>query len=889
MLALFELTMMAISIGLSLLAAKLLTKKLDKTAADAPTTLATRGSFLPRVIGRRRVGSIFAWAGDRGSHKESAGKGGFFGPPGTKIWRESGWHLLAVGPGKVLHEILQANKTIFKGPITPDSHPSGTTVDLGKEGSFRIFWGEVDQPVNTFLGNAARNPEIGISSRWPHVFYIEWFQKRLGPSPMWPDLVYEIEVAPAESHLSNTPAYMDPTFTLDGATREVLEVTNGAEGTGKFTFFLDVSASFDQTGKVRSIGDTGFADQDFDIFKIETRLQAGVPRTDLFPVGGLTGANGDGDIQAYTNGIDDGYNPAHVLAELWFSAWPHGISQDKTQFDMTSLEDLGTLMVTEGIKGSFIAKDGQTLRAWMTTIHQDLGTMLPINFTTGLLQFVPVRAPTVSVPTLPESILTQTPEVRVRHSERSVDRVLFTFPDRENAFRAMPIGIDDAGQASFQEYFRARNLPIVSTINFATANVIGERRSQEELAGGADQKVMANRGARSLLPGTQLIVEGIAEVLLIISVKTDPLSGEVTLNCIPDFLGATKSTFLQQQGLVTSPAQAVEPDPQFQPFEIPEWISGPYQNILIARLRAHAQVDGSAMHISRDDVTFTSKGVDETIMQGGTLATAIAIDDPWEIDEGPTIDALGPDIASVLDLSADLVSWRNGRQLVAINGEIFFLKTIQSLGGDQYRLDGLIRSRYHTRPQAHGIGDEVYILQNDDGLPITDVLIEPQVTLYTKAQAFGRGLADLTVIPSESIALYGYGIRPVPVEEIRFDTLHPSVPDGVSTHSWTDSIGGDLPVTWGYYTPRSPGIGAGFAGAGMPDEGADPEGDFIVEILSSGDVLKRSVTTETNDYIYTEANRVADFSGEPASFKIRITQLRLGQASDTTVQTFTKV
>jgi hypothetical protein len=515
--------------------------------------------------------------------------------------------------------------------------------------------------------------------------------------------------------------------------------------------------------------------------------------------------------------------------------------------------------------------------------------MLPINFSTGKLQFVPVRAPTASVPTLTEDMITKLPEVTVRHSERSVDRALFTFTDRENNFRPMPIGIDDAGQASFQEYFRARTLPIVSTINFASANVICERRSQEELAGGADLKIHSNRSARTLLPGTQIAVDNISEVLLINSVETDPLSGQVVLNCMPDFLGAAKSTFVQQKGNLTTPAEAAEPDPQFQPFEIPEWISGPQQLVLITRLRAHAAIEGSAMHISRDDTTFTSKGTDVTVMQGGTLATALPADDLWELDEGPTIDAVGPDIASVLDLSADTTSWRNGRQLVAINSEIFFLKTITSLGGDQYRLDGLIRARYDTRIQAHGIGDEVYILQDDDGLPINDVLIEPEVTLYTKSQAVGRGLVDLSVVPSESLLLYGKGIRPVPVEEIRFDTLHPSVPAGVSTHSWTGSIGGDLPVTWGYYTPRSTGIGAGFAGAGVPDEGADPEGDFLIEILDSGDVLKRDTTTSTNAYTYTEANRIADFTSEPASFKIRITQLRSGLSSDTTVQTFTKV
>lgn len=886
MLGLVEIGLVVLSIGLSILAGKLLGPKLDKTAQDAPTTLATRGSFLPRVIGRRRVGAIFGWAGDRVEKSENDGKLGGFLTPDTKVWRESGWHQLAVGPASVLHAILQDNQVIFTGPITPNSHPSGSTVDLGSEGAFAIYWGETDQPTNDFLGDGNR---VTVTSSWPNTFYIQWISKRLGSSPVWPSLVYDIEIAPAETHLSNTPAHMEPTFTLDGPTEDVLEVTNGAEGAGKFTFFLDVSSSFENDGKVRSLGDTGFADQDFDIFKIETRIEAGNARTDLFPVGGLTGANGDGDIRAYTEGIDDGYNPAHILADLWFSAWPHGIKQNKAEFDMTSLEDLGTLMVTEGIKGSVIAKDGQSLRSWFGSIHQDLGLMLPHNFSTGLLQFVPVRAPIVTVPNLSADVLIKLPQAETLHSERPADRILFTFTDRENNFRAMPIGIDDAGQATFQEYFRARNVPIVTTINFDSANVIAERRSQEELAGGGEQRLMTNRGARLLLPGTQVTADGIADVLLITAVETDPLSGQVILKTIPDFMGAAKSTFLQKKGLILDPLQKVEPDPQFQPFEVPEWISGPNQRVMLGRLRAHLQITGSAIHISRDDITFTSKGTDVTIMQGGTLATAIAIDDDYEIVTGPTITALGPDIASVLDLTADTVSWRNGRQLVSINGEIFYLQTIVSLGGDQYRLDGMIRARFDTRVEAHSIGAEVYILQNDDGLMVGDVLIEPQVTLHTKSQAIGRGLANLATVPSESIALYGKGIRPVPVSEIRFDTLDPTVPNGVSTHSWTGSIGGDLPCTWGYYTPRSPGTGAGFAGAGTPQEEAPPEGDFLVEILDSGDALKRSVTTDFNNFTYLEADRTADFSGEPATFKIRITQYRAGLISDTTVQIFTKV
>lgn len=900
MLALVSLAYVAISVGLSLLAAKLLEKRNKAIAQDdKPTTLATRGSFVPRVIGRRRVGAVWAWAGDRGTTKEKQGKkGGLFSTPEVDIFRETAWHLLAVGPGRCLHSIEQSGQTIFQGPITPDSHPSGSTIDLGNEGSFRIFWGEVDQPVNTFLGDPARVPAIGVSSRWPHFMYIEWRSKRLSQQPVWPLLTYDIEVAPAESHLSDTEAYQPPTFVLDGGTHAVLDRTNGVEGVGFLQFRGDVSADFPNKGRVRLTGNTGIPDQDFDVFKMTvTLVQTGTigaamipqfePRTNVFPVGGLTGADVNGNLQGYTTQPDDGYNLAHILAELWFSKWPHGIKRNKARFDMTSLEALGTLIDTEDYRGSVIAQDGQDLRATMANIHQDLGVMLPMNFRTGLLQFQPVREPTSAIPNIPDDAVIEVPEIDTSHRERSGDRLVFSFQDRENAFRDMTIGIDGTGQASFQEYFRAKSVRISSTVNFDSAAIGAERRSQEELAGGAEHRLVCNRGARLLLPGTQVTQDSISEVLLITKVEPSVNSSKVTITVVPDFMAAQRTGFTTGGPVLGTPVEAVEPDPQFQAVEVPEWLGGQEQSIIMARLRAHNQVEGAFIHISRDGSTFTGKGLDTSIMQGGTLIDEMSADDLWEQDDGPTFTALGPDIASVLDLSSDLTSWRNGRQLAVIGEEIFFVQTIESLGGGVYRLKGLIRARYDTRPAAHAADSEVYILQNDDGLPITDVLIEPQVLLLTKSQASGRGVVPLSSVTVEGIDLYGKGVRPVPVEEIRFDTL--SDPAGVSTRSWVGTGSTDLVVTWGYFTPQSTGTGAGFAGAGVPQAPADPEGSFLVEILDSGDVVQRSDFVSTNSFTYTEDDRTADFGGEPATFKVRVTQQRAGLSADPVTQTFTRI
>lgn len=909
-LALVQVGLFALGVGLSWLAGRLLKEKKQPGTPDAPTTLATRGSFVQRVLGRRKVAAVFGWAGERASRKEGGGggKGGLFGGGGDKekIWTESGWHQLAVGPGQILHEIEQAGKVIFKGPITNISHPSGSFISLGGEGGFFIYWGEVDQPINFFLGGTGvvLGNATGVFSRWPHCMYIDWRGKRLGTSPVWPALNYDIEIGPSATYLSDTPASMVGDFVLDGQS-EILSaipildgnsVVNGAEGTGLFRFttlqFREPQPAFFTGGRLRLTGNGSLPDQDYNILKVEHQVDFVFPNnklrsTRVYPVGGISGASVDGNIQAYTTDVTNGYNLAHLLADLWFSAWPHGIKKSQSIFDMPSMEALGTLMVTEDLRGSLIASDGKDLRALFANTHQDMGVLLPYNFTTGKLQFVSIREPSGQLPNLTTDALVKVTETVVRHGPNKVDRLLFTFPDQENRFREQPIGVDDTGHVSRQEFFRARTVTIESTVLFPTAAKIAERRSQEEV-NAVTHKLSSNRAARLLLPGNQITAAGIPEVLLVTAVTTDPLSGLVVVDCMPDFLGAKKSAFIAPSGEPVTPVQLALPDLMFKAFEIPEWISGPFQAVAALRVRAHNQITGAVIHISRDDSTFTAKTTDLTNMQGGDLTNAIAIDDLMEQDLGPIFDLVGPDIANVLDLSADLVSWRSGRQLVCINDELFFLKTIDSLGGNSYQMRGLIRARYDTRPAAHAAGSDIYIFQDDDGSPITDVLIEPQVTLYMKSQAFGNGSTDLGSVDSDSLALYGKGIRPVPVSDIRFNTL--TDPAGVSTHSWVGTGSTDLDITWGYFTPQSTASGAGFSGAGTPQFAADPEGLFLVEILDSGDNIIRSLTRTPNNYIYTETNRLADFSAaEPATFKVRVTQLRAGLLADTVTQTFTRI
>lgn len=198
----FTTVMVIASIALGLLSIARLFLKGDNEVAlnedDTPTTLATRGAFVNVVIGRNIVAPIFAWAGLRFTRQEAipggggGGKGFGGGGGGSQtqtVYYEDGWHIICLGPAGVLHQVLSNGKNILPSPISSVNTPSGSIVET-EEGRMQIFWGEVNQPVNTALGNRLGN----IQSSWPYLCYVFWREKNLGGSANWPSIEYDIEV-----------------------------------------------------------------------------------------------------------------------------------------------------------------------------------------------------------------------------------------------------------------------------------------------------------------------------------------------------------------------------------------------------------------------------------------------------------------------------------------------------------------------------------------------------------------------------------------------------------------------------------------------------------------------------------------------------------------------
>lgn len=894
---------MALSFALSYIAGRLLAKKSGlKIDDDKPTTLTTRGSYCNFVIGRRRVGPVFACAplADREIKKEKAAGGKGAGTSQkTDVYYEVGWHVLCSnGPVWALHQIIQSGMVIFEGPITSDSHPSGSTIDLGKEGSFTIYWGEEDQPINTFLGDVDR---VGITSRWPFFCYIVWNKKRLGTSPQWQALDYVIERRLEGTLLTDSTGYYEPTIALTGDTATIFSHTNGVEGSGRFTFAGDKTQEFRNGQSVELLGNT-MANGTYDVLRAETvqvvigaNPITGLPvyttRTNVYLYGGVAGANDSGTLQQYNELPDDGLNPAHIVADILFNEWPQGLTLDPDgdePWDMDSLEEFGVDSEDDEIRASYIGVNGEKASAALGAFLQDYGVLLPIDTRTGKMKFQLVREPSGTVSNLAAgAVVGSLPEIETNHAEVPVDKLIFKFTDREHYFGDMTIGIDNDGQASYQENQRSRTVDIPTVINFGPAATISERRSQEELAGAGVISIDGARGARKLLPGQPLIVEGIDDILRITGVEFDPLSSLVKIKAMIDFYGAKKSEFVNSPGGGTITSTPVEPDEQFDLIEVPEYLlSTSDMTLVIPRIRAHDQILSADLWISRDNSTYTLINTELNVQTGGTLNVALAVDSYEYVALGPTFDSLGPDIATALDLSADTTNWGLGRQLCVIvsdsGTEICFAQSLTAMGGGSYRINGLLRARYDTVQLAHAVGARVYIFENTAIEESNDVLLVPGEDLYGKTQPnSSAGQLALSSVSPVAIVLHGKGVKPMDC-----GALHVTAP---SLGSPSYRTGNNASFKWGYRSTVLSKTGYGLQASGAVTGVSPVEGTFTIKFLTSGGVLKRAVSQSTNTYTYTNANLVADFGAEPASYKVQVTLTNGGYTSDPVEITVTKV
>lgn len=188
----FTVVAMVVAVALSYLTARMMMKDQPAPEVDTSTpTLSQRGEMCAWVLGRRRVGPVIGWVGNRVAVETSTGGGKNEPEQKSLSYYEKAWHIICTGPAERLYAIYRNDINILPEPISRLGWPSGTFIDIGGGSGFRIYWGEVDQPVDgTLRGGIPDNPD----SCWPHVCFIVWDSYNLGGIVSWPQLSYDVEV-----------------------------------------------------------------------------------------------------------------------------------------------------------------------------------------------------------------------------------------------------------------------------------------------------------------------------------------------------------------------------------------------------------------------------------------------------------------------------------------------------------------------------------------------------------------------------------------------------------------------------------------------------------------------------------------------------------------------
>lgn len=858
-----------IGIALSLAAGYLLQDSQDSPIVQGtgPSPTVERGTPINLLIGRERVGPIYTWYGSRSSETESAGGGKGFGGEGTEseVWFEEGWHILCIGPARRLWKIIENGKTVYGTPMDPASHPSGTSVDLGTVGTFVIYWGEADQPENTELGEPGKLTEDGISSRWPYLCYIHWTRKRLGTTAVWPRLTYDLEVWPFDSKLVATPPFFAASRTLVGDAIDVVNVLDGAPGVN----YLDIddnTTAFKASQWCQILGQT-IPDGDYQIDHVSK------PTPDsrrIFLAQSITGLTaGQGTIQAYRDEADDGANAAHILYQLLFARMPHGRGLDPLRWDIASLEELGVTCQQENLRFTLLANSEKTTKSAVADLLQDVGAMVYQDPVSGLNAFRVIREST-EIATIPSAVLTgHPPEIHnVVESEEPASRKLFTFKDRLRDYLTFPITIDDDGKASIDQIYGRDTIQMSSVRDLVTAWTVAKRRNQESYSGDMPVTFRANREAAMLCPGRQVAIPDLDMALLVMSLtRKDSLSGEVEIEALPNYYGVPVSaaTVYDGGGLAPDVEESAQ-DLEVIPFEVPQRLNatGAVRGG-VARIRNSSSVSSATIHLSADDISYFPIAHENGVHTGGKLDVAVVADGPSILDPGPTFLAEGPDIEQALDLSdaGSLNEWQLGRQVCVVGDgldkEIWFVRWVESMGGGQYRLREVLRKRYCTTKQAWPIGTPLILFEVDDVGQFTDLIMAPQESVFVKSQPIGNAPLGLADIESEELALYGQGVRPLPVTGLRA----------------TDTIGTGANA---FYFPNNPAIRWGYRAAPGPSNACPatlPAGDPIfarppcdgsvrlrLTDPNNGDALLRQVDLpldQTGEYEYDIEDLLTDF------------------------------
>lgn len=569
---------------------------------------------------------------------------------------------------------------------------------------------------------------------------------------------------------------------------------------------------------------------------------------------------------------DSGANPAHALYQILTGDYPYGLGLSPTLIDMPALEQLGILCEAEHLPVNILAKTGIDAASQIADILQDIG--VTASHLDAKLYLEAARPPDVSTPppTVPADMVTiPEPDTEIEHSNPAT-RLVYTFMDERRRFRQSAVQVDDDGVSEAGNRVSEISTTMPTITDEKTANKVAQRRAAESLGGAGVFRFVLGRSAREFRPGTMFKLDGWG-LMRVLSITRQTDTTDVLIEAAVDTYSVIASGHAPEDvegndDLDTEVTIVPTADLAFNWIEPPPSLYAASMAALCFRIEANTSSQFSHIHGSPDQLEYNQIGNAIVNHSGGTLNDALAAGGATEITPGPIITITGGDLLQVLDLSEDSAAYRLGQQWALVDGELWFVQSVTALGSSQYQLDSIIRGRFHTDQDAHAAGAAVVIAPKASLLVFHHPTMEQIVggVYWAKSQPYNiiTGQADISdAIPVER-TMYGMDLGPMPVDNF----LANATPWARNTYA----TAGDVVFNWTYRVRNGSGAGAGEGLAGDPIGATpDPDGSHTLEIFDdNGATLLRTVNTTAATYTYSNANLVADFGSEPATFIARL-------------------
>ena len=568
---------------------------------------------------------------------------------------------------------------------------------------------------------------------------------------------------------------------------------------------------------------------------------------------------------------DDGINVAHAMWQLMTAPSPWGSGALSTGFDHGALEVLGVLMEFEHSVCSILAKNDRTAADVIGALMADFGIMLPQ--IGDVLVPIAIREVTGTPPTFDSRhLIAPDPEMEFNQGEPEVDRISYQFADRSANWKPSEKRVDNDAAARLYNRRAIAKISLDTVIDHTTAQRCANRKQLEAFSKASRYSLRLAYTARDLHPGMPFNFTGLGS-LRVMSRKVNTDNAETVIEASLDQYSFAAIEFDPGDQSTNDEGQEPAPDLYVRAIEIPYPLSKGKVAFGVLRIRANENVGSALVWYSLDGESYLLAGIQDFAVNGGDLNDGIdsntkeflGMEELGEV--GPTVTMYNDDTNQIQDFSSNLLEWYSGTQMILINDELGFLRSVTSLGDSKYTLNGIIRSR-HDKKGTHSAGDRVWIF--DAGKIVAfDGLVKAGATVYIKTQPNGVNLDDVEAV---TLTLKGFGISPYLV-----DNLGPL----------TYPTGDDWEGSWTYRVLDGKGNAAGeqLAGTKIQDITLDPDGEFQIEILDPDtDEVLRTEVEATAEFVYTEAMRNEDFGvNNPDSFKVRVTnQFAIG-AFDRTI------